>query len=368
MADIAFNWPMMEFDLKSYFGTKNYLHADNIDFTSLKGRNPENIWILRKDNHKFWLLGRLTVADKKIDPVIVDIKKHWILYDPDKSEFYSNPLEVQRDWGEALNKVCKKMFGSFKNGQGANAAMSLELFDMITISKVDGNSKKISFHTFIEQLNSGEITGEPYRNVSKKVKSASTSTPPPKDINIVDLEQLVSNNLEKSSGKIEDVSNTGLNNLPDDLNKNAKRRPVSPEEDEKKRKKQAENGLEGEELARLFEIERLRDLKCPDPAAYIDHVAKKDVGLGYDILTTWEETRYIEVKTSASGSDSFFISSNEVGVLTNYNNLAWIYLVDLTKKDDIRNCIRTINNPGDKFNKEIKLVPIQYCASLMNLS
>lgn len=173
---------------------------------------------------------------------------------------------------------------------------------------------------------------------------------------------------EAEQANIEHIADTDSVGLPDSQINSGKRRSISPEEDEKRRRKQAENGAEGEESARLFEIERLRDLKCPDPAAYIDLVAKKDVGLGYDILTTWQETRYIEVKTSASGSDVFFISSNEVEVLTNYKNLAWIYLVDLTKKDDIRNCIRTINDPGDKFNKEIKLVPNQYVASLLKFS
>lgn len=216
------------------------------------------------------------------------------------------------------------------------------------------------FKDFFQQIGNGGTGFQkvPEKNISYFIKLMEESALRGDLLKVAEAEQAI----------LEHVPDADLISLPDSLNNKGNHRPISPDDDEKKRKKQAENGLEGEELARLFEIERLRDLKCPDPAAYIDHVAKKDVGLGYDILTTWEETRYIEVKTSASGSDSFFISSNEVGVLTNYNNLAWIYLVDLTKKDDIRNCIRTINNPGYKFNKEIKLVPIQYCASLMNLS
>ena len=156
--------------------------------------------------------------------------------------------------------------------------------------------------------------------------------------------------------------------ISDEIDSTIKHKPITPEQDEKRRIKQAENGLEGEKLAFQFEIKRLIQEKCPEPSKYIKHVAKEDVGIGYDICTTWGITRYIEVKTSANGSDGFFISSNEVKVLTYYGSLAWIYLVDLSKKEDIKNCIREINNPVDKFYKDIELIPIQYSATLLNLS
>lgn len=366
MADIAFNWSKMESDLDDADYSKNYLHAELADFTGLKERYPENIWILRLEQDQYWLLGRLHV-DEKITQNIKGRKKHWITFDPDKSEFYSKPLEVQTYLGETLIKMCNKMFGT-ANGQGAASVMLLQPTEISALKKANSGNEKISFHDFVAQLKSGKIDGVPFRKGKLKLKSASTSAHPSKVRIKIDSEQLMSDVHENSSEKIKHVPDTNLNSSPDSLNKNGKRRSISPEEDEKIRKRQAENGAEGEELARLFEIERLRDLKCPDSTAYVNHVAKIDVGLGYDILTTWDETRYIEVKTSENGSDGFFISSNEVAVLTSYNNLAWIYLVDLSKKDDLKNCVKTINNPGDKFHKEIKLVPKQYNAILLNFS
>lgn len=368
MADLAFTWKKMESDFEDPDYTKNFLHANLADFTKHKEERPlENIWLLSLKKEKYWLIGRLHVDNNTTAPKINNLKRHWIRFDPNKSEFYSKPLEVQSALGETLHRISKRMFGGDKNGHGSSSLIKVEPFETIALNKLLKTQKKVSFDEFVSQLKSGEISGVPYEKGKLKRKSSSTSAIRSKVINVINSEQLISDDLKNGTAKIEHVLDVNLNGLPDSLNNKGNHRPVSPEEDELRRKKQAENGAEGEELARLFEIERLRDLKCPNPATYINLVAKKDVGLGYDILTTWQETRYIEVKTSASGSNAFFISSNEVEVLTNYKNLAWIYLVDLTKKDDIKNCIRTINNPGDKFNKEIKLAPIQYSATVLNL-
>lgn len=145
------------------------------------------------------------------------------------------------------------------------------------------------------------------------------------------------------------------------------RRATSPEEDEERRKKQAENGARGEEIAMQYEVERLKGLYCPDPPRHIEHVSKTNNNAGYDIFSGWneEETRYIEVKASEKGSDTFFISSNEVKELKRHGQKAWIYMIDLSKKDD---CVTEIGSPGEKFDKEIKLEATQYRASLSGSS
>lgn len=144
-----------------------------------------------------------------------------------------------------------------------------------------------------------------------------------------------------------------------------KRTPISPEEDEARRRKQAENGALGEALAKQYEIARLGKLSCPNPDACVDHVALRDIGAGYDICSVWNgETRYIEVKAEESKVDSFFISSNEVETLTELKERGWIYLVDLSKKDDLLNCVTTISNAGEKLAPEGVLKPTQFRATL----
>lgn len=188
-----------------------------------------------------------------------------------------------------------------------------------------------------------------------------------------DLEGLVVQYLETNIGKNESnssFSNSGIVSVReapkfprDPLNR--KRAPVSPEEDEQRRKKQAENGALGEVLAKQYEIARLIELSCPNPEAHVDHVALRDIGAGYDIYSVWNgETRCIEVKAGESKVDSFFISSNEVETLTELKEQGWIYLVDLSKKDDLLNCVTTISNAGEKLAPEGVLKPTQFRATL----
>ena len=148
---------------------------------------------------------------------------------------------------------------------------------------------------------------------------------------------------------------------------NRKRTPLTPEEDEQRRKKQADNGLRGEVLAKKYEISRLKDLGCPKPDDYVDHIALKDTGAGYDLVSVWDsETRYIEVKAGESKINSFFISSNEVETLKQLGDRGWIYLVDLSKEGDLMNCVTEISNAGEKLTRKDALKPTQYRATLQS--
>lgn len=143
------------------------------------------------------------------------------------------------------------------------------------------------------------------------------------------------------------------------------RTPLTPEEDERRRKKQVENGAHGELLAMQFEISRLTKLDCQDPAQYVKQISLEDVGAGYDIYSNWNgDERFIEVKASQLGSDTFFISSNELDVLVSKGARAWIYRVDLSEQESPTGCVYPIPNAGDELKRNGVLEATQYRATI----
>lgn len=366
MADIAFNWSDMESDLSDPKYSMNFITAELANFTEWKKRSPENIWIIRKRNEQFWLLARLSVDEKIAPPK--NKKKHWITYDPNQSSFYSNPFEIQSDLGEALIKIGNKFLIKRKgNGQGPSAGIPLNSWDEMSLKNADKNNTKISLSDFVEKLKTGPL-GEPYKKLPNLPIIPSVE---PIDPRKYDKSEAANNfsNADSSSFFVDGSSDSDTDQVTPSVNSEAQgsHRQTSPEEDEERRKKQVENGARGEEIAMQYEVERLKGLRCPDPLAYIKHESKENNNAGYDIFSGWneEETRYIEVKASEKGSDTFFISSNEVEVLKGHGQKAWIYMIDLSKKDD---CVTEIGSPGEKFDKEIKLEATQYRASLSGSS
>lgn len=191
MADLAFTWKEMESDFEDPDYTKNYLHANLADFTKhKKERHLENIWLLRLKDEQYWLIGRLHVDNNNTPPKINNIKRHWIRFDPKKSEFYSNPLEVQAALGETLIEISKRMFGGGKNGQGSSSLIKVEPFETIKLNKLLGAHKKVSFDEFVNKFKSGEISGTPFKKA--KLNSSSTNTSPPQAVNEANSVQLVS--------------------------------------------------------------------------------------------------------------------------------------------------------------------------------
>ena len=113
----------------------------------------------------------------------------------------------------------------------------------------------------------------------------------------------------------------------------SRRRPLTPEQDEQRRKKQAKNGELGEQLAMQYEIARLTELGCPNSVDHVRQVSLIDVGAGFDIHSNWNgDERCIEVKASELGVDHFFISINELIQLGELRERGWIYRVDLSNK------------------------------------
>lgn len=95
----------------------------------------------------------------------------------------------------------------------------------------------------------------------------------------------------------------------------------------------SETGQTGEKVAIAYETDRLREARCPDPAAFIRHVALTDVGRGYDIDSTWPgHERCIEVKSTTRQGSDIYLSANELEVLEKLGDKAWLYRV-LVKAD-----------------------------------
>jgi hypothetical protein len=136
--------------------------------------------------------------------------------------------------------------------------------------------------------------------------------------------------------------------------------PVTPEEANRRRQKQAENGELGELAAMRFEEQRLRKMDCPNIDQCLKHIAKSNTNAGFDILSEWNgESRYIEVKASENGGNDFFISENEVTRLTHFKSDGWLYFVDLSKRDAPNYGVTPLQDPGSKFEKDATLTPAQ---------
>lgn len=349
MADIAFNWSDMEKDLSDSEYPRNYLHANDAEFSILKERNPDNIWIFRLEKKAYWLIGRLSV-DLNLKKPEQATKNHWIRFDPNKSEIFIPAIEIPSSPNSVLRKISNQIFrnkGNNTNGQGYSAVKLIENPDVIQIKKIVETASR----TNLQNVKPEQLRDTPFRYKSKQKKI--------KKSNIQSADG-IHENLPLSS----DISNskqplTDEEILIEELLNSPK---ISLSDDESRRDKQAENGALGERIAIKFEEARLRKESCPNPLEYIRHVAKENVGLGFDIYTSWGEARCIEVKTSQESSQNFFISANEVETLTKLKKHAWIYFIDLSCSDDIEKCVRTQNNPGEKFNNEIQLVATQYSA------
>jgi hypothetical protein len=140
---------------------------------------------------------------------------------------------------------------------------------------------------------------------------------------------------------------------------------VSPVELEKRLERQKEIGVVGELIAYRFELSRLLDLGVQDPDRWVEHVSVSDAALGFDIRSNppGEEVRYIEVKSSTTDSDSFpfFITKNEIDVLREYADQAYLYFVrviDLQAEQG--SVIRTMQNPIQELEANAILQAVQY--------
>src|SRR6185437_9543379 len=103
---------------------------------------------------------------------------------------------------------------------------------------------------------------------------------------------------------------------------------ITPDMLRRKLDRNSEIGRAGERVAYVSEVARLSTLGCPNPADCVSIVADENVAAGYDIRSSWNgETRYIEVKSSTSSDNDFFLTANERAELTKLGARAWLYRV-----------------------------------------
>lgn len=138
--------------------------------------------------------------------------------------------------------------------------------------------------------------------------------------------------------------------------------PLTEDELRNQLERQCEIGQAGEFLVVEDELERLRQLGCPDPNSFVERVAIADVGRGYDIESTWPgEERCIEVKTSSRSGSDFFITANESKVLASLEERGWLYRVTLNA-DGQGTIVQRLNNPMKHIHKEL-MTPVVWRVS-----
>lgn len=138
-----------------------------------------------------------------------------------------------------------------------------------------------------------------------------------------------------------------------------KRGPISDADYLNILNRQRENGSAGERIVIDWEKTRLKDCGCSTPDEFVTHTSKKNVGAGFDIHSHWtaDQERFIEVKTTASGADYFFMSENEKEVLKGKAENAYIYIVDLDSSGKDTGTVRT---PLRFSETELEFEPVAY--------
>lgn len=142
---------------------------------------------------------------------------------------------------------------------------------------------------------------------------------------------------------------------------------ISPDHLQKKLQRQTVIGKVGELIALRYEIARLQKLGIANPKECVDHVSKRNSAAGFDIWSRASKTtvRFIEVKSSTTDSDSFFITKNEVDTLRDHGSDAYLYFVlvkDIDKEDG--EVVLELRNPIKVLESSSLLDPILYRAEL----
>lgn len=95
-------------------------------------------------------------------------------------------------------------------------------------------------------------------------------------------------------------------------------------------KKRKLTGTKGEEIVFAMEQEYLSSINRSDLAGKVSHVAKKEDGLGYDVISFFSDGRekYIEVKSTTVSLDApYYISRNELQFLKENPETSFVYRV-----------------------------------------
>lgn len=135
---------------------------------------------------------------------------------------------------------------------------------------------------------------------------------------------------------------------------------------EKKAKSNAKNGLLGESLVMSYEQNRLISIGREDLAKRVNWVSRIDDSTGYDIVSFDidddgnEKEKYIEVKTSEANDNVFYVSANEINVMSKLKDQYFIYRVFNVKTKHPEVFVLSYND----FNRVIDLTIDGYVASI----
>lgn len=143
----------------------------------------------------------------------------------------------------------------------------------------------------------------------------------------------------------------------------------TPESLQNSLKLRNEIGKVGEEIAYLYEINRLKNLGIKNPEKNIDKTFERNVNAGFDIWSkpSKNESRYIEVKSTTKEEIEFFITSNEIEVLKKHKESAYIYFVFVEDVElKIGKVLSELQNPIEHFENTQSLKPILFTGKFIN--
>lgn len=143
----------------------------------------------------------------------------------------------------------------------------------------------------------------------------------------------------------------------------------TPESLQNSLKLRNEIGKVGEEIAYLYEINRLKNLGIKNPEKNIDKTFERNVNAGFDIWSkpSKNESRYIEVKSTTKDEIEFFITSNEIEILKKHKDSAYIYFVFVEDvKLKIGKVLSELQNPIEHFENTQSLKPILFSGKFIN--
>lgn len=185
------------------------------------------------------------------------------------------------------------------------------------------------------------------------------------ELGLDDVEPVLSAFFNNSDGLNDSATSTDTVQSKESINL-IRRRALTEEDFAGLLERRTETGRAGEMAVILDELARLRVCGCPCPENYVKRVAESDVGLGYDVETTWPgEERCIEVKTTAGVGNDFFLSANERDVLAALGSKAWLYRVEMKSSTEAK-IVARINDPMKALSEE-SMKPVVWRVSMRSL-
>jgi hypothetical protein len=137
---------------------------------------------------------------------------------------------------------------------------------------------------------------------------------------------------------------------------------ISPETLFKQLAAKRELGEKAEKIAYEYELERVRKEGCRQPKKHVDHVSRRVTNAGYDIVSTFNKKRYIEVKGTSRKQPQIYLTRNEYNFLKKHGKEAYLYVVVFIQDKDPQ--MRRIPDPIPWLEEHSSLATELYFATL----